>query len=316
MMRLVRVSFLFFVVLMTACVSWGQGKASKSISRYPYIKEVVGDVMLTLVNGEKKSARANDPLIEKATLQTAVGSEVVVQLDEERYFRLAAGSELLIPSISYESQQAPLLILKFGSLRWKTPYPHRGAYNVAISSDLFQFILPSGEYSLSMEPNKAIALVKVFEGKMEFSALNGEKSVFLNAGQKSGFQGVLEEGAIAYDVLLKGKRIPRGQLLPVESIDPLEVREFERQEKERAQAAQKAAQKVRTEKARLLKEGFICKFPTGKFNQCAWLAGDRNKPCIRLRCNANGEWAERTELSAEMARTQCRQKSFVGPCDY
>lgn len=312
---------LFFVISSFAV----ETKTSSKALRYPFIKEVSGDVMLTLVNGEKRRAIAKEPLIEKATLQTAKDADVTVQLDEDRQFRVMPGSELLIPSISYESQQAPLLILKFGSIRWWTPYPYRAAYNVAISSDLFQFILPAGEYSLAMDPNMGVATVKVFEGKLEFSALNAEQSVVVNKGQKSGFQGVLEEGAIAYDVLLKGKKIPRGKLLPLESIDPNEVREFERIQKEKEAAVKKAAAKVAAEKARLLAEGYICKSPMGKFNQCAWLSGAKSAakkgavagaPCVRVRCNANGEWAEKTEVPAEKARILCKSPSAVGPCDY
>ncbi len=41
--------------------------ASKA-TRYPFIKSVEGDVMLTLVNGDKRKAATKEVLIEKATL--------------------------------------------------------------------------------------------------------------------------------------------------------------------------------------------------------------------------------------------------------
>lgn len=312
-MRLLAITSFISVITLSSSPGFS---ASAKEARYPFIKEVHGDVMLTTVDGAKKPAKASEVLIEKATLQAAMNSDVVVQLDADRQFRIMPGSEVLIPSISYESQQAPLIILKMGSLRWWTPYPFKASYNVAISSDLFQFILPAGEFTLSINPMMGLAEVKVFEGRLEFSALNGEQSVFLGKGLKSGFQGVLEEGKIAYDVLLQGKKIPRGKLLAIEPVDENEVREFERMQQEQINAKKIAAQKAQMAKQKLIKEGYICKVPMGKFNECAWLQGPKGVGCVRLRCNANGEWAERVELSAEKARNLCKQKSLVAPCDY
>jgi hypothetical protein len=72
----------------------------------------------------------------------------------------------------------------------------------------------------------------------------------------------------------------------------------------------------------------ICKEPNGQLNQCTWRCVNNNKKakacevnkpnvsCIRLRCNANGDWAEETKLPVSSA-TKCKAHGdSVDECDY
>lgn len=72
----------------------------------------------------------------------------------------------------------------------------------------------------------------------------------------------------------------------------------------------------------------ICDKPKGFFNDCAWTCLNNPKKskhcrvdipgvkCVRTRCNANGQWAEATEMSATRAFQCSGQGINVQRCDY
>lgn len=307
---------------------FGLSVFAQAAPRYPEIKEVQGQARVTGKDGKRVFAKRKQALIEQALIETSLGSRVKVDLDGERAFIVQEASEVSLPAISWESGQAPVLLLKKGAVRWQQPLKER-AYNVAVRSDLFEFIPPAGDYVFVFEPSKAYAEVRVYKGGLEFSAMNAEDSVWVKENQQAGFQGVMEGGQIAYDVLLKGKKIPRGKLTAVKPLDKNELkveearlRELKAEENRKKVAAQKAIEKA-------AREGFICEAPRARLNECAWICEKNPKgekkacltekagaSCIRRRCNANGEWSEETTLSAEAGGTVCRPNVVIAPCDY
>ncbi|UOF02204.1 hypothetical protein [Bdellovibrio reynosensis] len=296
--------------------------------KYPAIQEWQGPAWVTGKDGIRHPVKKKLILREKALLETGLNSLVKVALDEKRSVILLSQSVLSLPVISWESGEAPVLLLKSGSLNWLQKLEDKGRYNIALRSDLFEFIAPPGDFIYTIDPKNAYAEVKVLNGSIEFSALNFEESVKVQAGQQSGFQGVLESGEIAYDVLLQGKKIPKGKLLPVKTLessqaDQTAVAERKRQDK----LAKQKSNSSDLSKAR--SAGMICQSPLGKFNQCAWiclnnpskekkkcLLANKEVSCVRKRCNANGDWAEEMALDAEKASTICKAQPVVAPCDY
>lgn len=298
-------------------------------TKYPAIKEWQGQVWLTGKDGKRQQIRSKQVLREKALLETSLSSQVKIQLDDKRAIILLGSSELSIPIIGWENGETPVLILKRGELHWRQNLKEKGTYNIALSSDLFEFMPPPGNFVYSMDPLRAFAGVKVFEGAIEFSALNGEESVLVKKGQKVGFQGVLEGGEISYDVLLKGKKIPKGSLTEVSAIDAQEFSKVADEEKKRLRelTIKEGKEKAAIEKAK--RDGIICEAPIAKFNECAWvclnnpkkekkncLVSQPNVSCVRRRCNANGEWAEETVINAEKGSSKCKAQPVVAPCDY
>ncbi|UXR63753.1 hypothetical protein EZJ49_11830 [Bdellovibrio bacteriovorus] len=304
-------------------------KAEAVAPKYPAVREVRGVAWLTGKDGKRLSLRRPVVLREKALLETSLDGEVKVQLDEKRAITLLGAGELAIPVISWESGEAPVVILKTGQLHWQQKLQDKAAYNIALRSDLFEFIAPPGDYVLSIDPSKAVAGVKMFEGSMEFSALNGEDSAKVQSGQQVSFQGVLEGGEITYDILLKGKKIPRGRLTAVTSLDLKELSKASEAEKLRLKKEKLEKDRLAKAKALAAKEGAICQRPSGRFNECSWtclsnpkkekkacLVAASGVSCVRHRCNANGEWAEETVLDAEKGGSICKAQVVVGPCDY
>lgn len=297
--------------------------------KYPSIDEWQGQVWLTGKDGKRRQVQRKQVLREKALIETSQSAEVKIHLDDKRTIVLLGSSALFIPVIGWEHGETPVLILKSGDLHWIQNLNDKGAYNIALSSDLFEFISPPGNFIYSIDPQKAFAGVRVFEGSLEFSALNGEDSVLVKKGQKVGFQGVLEGGEISYDILLKGKKIPKGSLTEITSVDAHEVAKVADAEKKRLQeiAVKKARERAALAKSK--REGLICQAPPAKFNECVWLCLNNPKiekknclvsqfkvSCVRRRCNANGEWADETILNAEKGSSKCKAQAIVAPCDY
>ena len=296
-------------------------------SKYPLVEVLHGKVVITGADNKKASAKLKETLQTRAQIDVAEDSHIKIQWDEKRFLLITENSEVLIPAISYESGEAPLIILKKGSLNWQAL--DTDLYKVAFRSDLFEFLAPPANFLLSYDPAKAYTEVKVFNGRLEFSALNGEQSVLVQSNQKAGFQGVLEEGQIAYDVLLKGKKIPRGQLTPVTSLAKSDKGILTKAEEAHKKeiAAEKAQVKKLEERKKTSAE--ICQGPSAKFNECAWVCQgnpkkekkicylqDPNVHCVRQRCSANGEWSDATPLEGEKAQSLCKAQPLVAPCDY
>jgi len=160
--------------------------------------------------------------------------------------------------------------------------------------------------------------------------MKAENSALVGAGQKVQFQGVLENNEIVYDILLKGKKIPRGKLGLVQAFSEQEKSLYSeaRLKKEaevrhkKAVAAKRALEKPRDKDA-------VCAGPEARLNQCAWICENNPKKekkscrlelaevkCLRKRCNANGEWAESTEVQKEKAAGLCGVHPLVKECDY
>lgn len=316
-------------VILCVFVSLAGISAVAAPPSYPLISEFQGQVWLTGKDGKKEAVKGKTVLREKAVIQTSATGFAKVLLDESRSFSVLASSEVSIPAISWEGGEAPVLFIRSGDIFWEQDIQKTAAYNTALRSDLFEFIAAPGSYVLSMNPAKALASVKMLEGSMVFSAMNAEESVKVQKGQQVSFQGVLEEGEIAYDILLKGKKIPKGRLTAITAVDASELNK--RAENEKKIQAEKAAnaKKHKAAEAKFKKEGYICSAPFAKFNQCAWICQNNPKnekkrcmaansgvSCVRQRCNANGQWAEVTLLDAEKASSICQAQPLVAPCDY
>ncbi len=295
-------------------------------SDYPLVISSTGKAFVTEVDGKKNPVKAKALLRGKAHFQTSAGAMVRIQWDAQRELTIMENTDLSIPAIAWETGEAPLLVLKSGAIRW---HSKEAGYQVALRSDLYEFIAPNADFILSMQPDQAKAVLKVLKGKMNFSAMNAEESVSVGAGYQVAFQGVLEEGAIAYDILLMGKKIPRGRLTAVTEMDQGEYAAFLDAEKmiQKNADMQKAKAKAVVEQKK--RTGVICSEPDAKLNECVWTCEGNPKSekkvcavskkgvqCVRKRCNANGEWAEAVALEGVKAESLCKVKPVVAPCDY
>lgn len=193
--------------------------------------------------------------------------------------------------------------------------------DLRIESDFFQWDLIDKKRSsleLMISLNPSIPQVRFCSARPEYTVklYDHEKEVKLKSFEEVTFVGVLEKERVAYDLLLQGKKIPKGNWDKPKTCSFAELNEKEtafrlqqEQRKRDANTAMEARKKLKQEND----AKFLCHEPYGQFNDCWWKT--ESKICVRYRCNADGKWASRTEL----ARTQfhfCGNKEAVNKCNY
>jgi hypothetical protein len=180
-----------------------------------------------------------------------------------------------------------------------------------------------------MDNNVPYAGVQVIEGEFVFSVINGEESREIKSGEQVGFEGILEFEEIAFDTLLKGKKIPKGKMLPAQKINKVELENYKRQSVATLKIkSNDVDQKKKSALEKLIKNS-ICRSPYARFNECSWVCQNnpKNEPtvcrvdlpgvnCIRQRCNANGEWGDEIKINSLKSSIRCKATPFVSACDY
>jgi hypothetical protein len=166
--------------------------------------------------------------------------------------------------------------------------------------------------------------VIVLEGSALIQGYYREEILNLQAGEKGGFNGIMEADGPAFDVLLKGRKSIRGQLLGPDKISEAYKKDLLNQYNI---PLKPKVVKIIKPKA---KPGEICSEPFAKYNDCVWkCVGENNKilnhcdikkekvNCIRERCLANGLWGDRTVIQGE-AKSACNanKKYQVKECSY
>ncbi|MEZ0391558.1 MAG: hypothetical protein ACAH59_05045 [Pseudobdellovibrionaceae bacterium] len=312
-----------FVVL--AFILSGPWAFSKSKIRYPRVQEVKGSVFQVesqieikakspQYSEKQKALKVGQSLKDKAWLRTGEKGELRLALHEKATLLLEPNTEVNLPAITWEDGGVQEVILIKGKIR----YLCQSHCERKISAQIYESVLPVGDYILSYDPKIPQVELSVFSGETAFRGLENEASVVLKMGERASFQGVLENGEPGFDVLLKGRKVAKGKLSEVQKIPEAEMKSFQKKEEAKLKALQKPSEKKKLSSQ-------ICAKPLGELNQCAWVCEknsksakscqtDKGAVCVRMRCNANGEWADRMELSSSQSR--CSAKALVGMCDY
>jgi hypothetical protein len=302
--------------------------ADKDPVNYPQVLSYRG---LTQIQSGTEAAfrkpKLKEVLREKARIKAEEGGQIEIAVDADRALTVQSGSEVDIPAISWETGHLTEIDLENGQILWQQTQP--GSNQIQIKSPVFDIVAPKAVIGLSYNPEKVRAEAKVYVGSLEFSALNAETSEVLTAGKSVVFEGIKEDGEVAYDVLLKGRKIPKGHLLKVENLSSQEMAQY--LPEVMAQRKKDDIKRIQTEKAKkeALLPGQICRHPGAKLNECVWNCQNNpksqkndclaNKPgvsCIRRRCNANGLWEEETTLDSGSGMLKCKAKPVVAACDY
>lgn len=307
---------------------------------FPRVNFFEGSVNVQSLDGKLIIIKPGQILKERVRIQTKERSKIDLQLSSQEKIILYESSELLIPNIDEELKQIPLVDLKQGTLQWISEIvkaEKQNASSVSLVSELTQMNLPlDSEIFFEFHPHLAFFEVRVAKGEILFGAFNAEEQQLVKTGQRLKFIGEIENNEIQYDILLKGRKIPRGKLGKIEAFDyQSELKNQKAKEakflaeKNKAEALRK--QKILEQKTRVGE--FICIQPRAKLDQCRWRCENavgrlqqkcvKESKCVRYRCNAAGEWAERTELATtEICQlglkksTALTDYSLIQKCDY
>ncbi len=294
--------------------------------RFPYVEKIKGHGVLleqdlnvenrkSVLSEKERALQKKMGLKDKASLWVKKDSQVVLAISAQNKLILNADTRLEIPHIGWENGEVTEARLLSGSLRWVCQRDCELKVNTKISIHPFS----QGDFLLEYDDSSATVSLTVIQGSASFSGMDNEVSLNLSAGEKGIFQGVLEDKEPAFDLLLQGRKVAKGKLMPVEKID---VSPFVK-----ALGQIKEAVKVKVKpKKEVLTGNQICSGPPAEFQQCVWLCERptgvklaKNKIsecdlCIRMRCDANGQWSDRTELAS--SENKCRSTAAVAACDY
>lgn len=291
---------------LTVAESTTQAAPAAKKSQYPRITEVLGTVEDIKPTG-KIAVSQKTLIVDRLNIVVKSGASVKIQLDEKRTLRAFSGTEFEIPSISWETRQFSEIKLKRGALRFEI---ESQPFKFRVKSPLFEMEPPVGESVLAVDPEKALAEAFMFKGEMEFRALNAEESVKLSAGQKVSFSGLLEEGEISYDLLLQGKKIPKGRLGSVETMTVSDAKLYSLESEKKAHAERLKKEHLERKKKQQFESQYLCFKPTGQLNDCLWKK--QGADCLRLRCVADGKWKDSQKVDTSL----CQPTPKIKPCDY
>jgi hypothetical protein len=153
------------------------------------------------------------------------------------------------------------------------------------------------------------------DGEFQVSLFDHEKKISLKTLEGVEFQGVRESHQVAYDILLKGRKIPKGKWLEVQkcSFDQILQKEsdFVKMEQLEREVQQKKDFKMKQNKQKADSK-YLCHVPYGQLNECAWVL--KAGRCQKTRCNAEGKWTGSEMISISEA-PECKSQPFVSKCD-
>lgn len=271
----------------------------------PVIVEVHGDVTVENLQKQLIKAKSGQKLQGKARFLVPSRSYAKVRFGEDAVVNIFEDTEFEIPIIEFETNAVPKMILTQGKIRYECS---KGCERT-LEAPLFNDPLPAGDFVFWMSPKIPSFEVLVLKGTLNFRGLENEQVVPLKANERGTFMGVKENGEIAFDVLLKGRKVARGELQDIQKATPEELKEYSKAAELKKQAAEK--KRIEASKPKKL-PGQICEKPFAKFDECSWVATEAG--CVRRKCNANGEWADPFVTSKREGG--CTSTPVVAPCNY
>lgn len=320
-------SWIFVTIVTIVTVGLSAFAASKKKkAKFPVVENVVGSAAeevqsLTVKNRSAEALhkdrvlRKGQVLKDRALLKTGPESQLRIKLSADQSVILYPQSEIEFPAIHWEFGRVENIILKSGSVRLLCSTPCLLNMQTALSRQWVE----EGDYIFSFNEKRPAVQLEVLRGQIRFSGLENEVSLDLKSGEAVEFIGEFEAGEIAYDTLLKGRRVARGKALPKVSVASdrlaqllLEEENLKKKEKKKKILLQR-------------KSDQICDAPWGHLNECVYqclnnVRGEKicdlskGAQCLRRRCNANGQWADAHLMGA--SESECADKDIVKACQY
>lgn len=284
-------------------------------ANYPFIAEMNGRIMSVTKDGTNLTLTKGMTLKDRATIVTSLKSQLRIEVDAKTTLILLEDSRLDIPSIGQEGEVS-FVLLESGNLRIIAQGPTERIYATPLTRDVY----PGADFLLNYDLSKARTTLLCFKGGLTFKGQEHEEEAYVGYGERVSFQGHIEGGQLAFDVLLKGRKAARGSLTSVEKLSDTDLQTIEKASWVKApEAPKKVVAKPR-------KPDEICDDPFGKLNQCVWKCvnnpakakncqvGVGKTKCIRYRCAGDGQWADSYDVPK--SQNKCSLSPQVGPCDY
>lgn len=264
------------------------------------VQELAGEVLFLPAQGQQVKLTRNFEIKTTGTIKVLKNSNIRLLLNQSLQIRLNEYSEVVLLDLEEGSGVYQRIKLERGLIQFRAEEDPK----IRFESPLFSENLSLGEFVFIYDPKVPLMRLSVLEGRQFFRGLENESSHLVQAGQRTEFVGLLQDGQVAYDVLLRGRRLAKGSLKDLQQLSAKELSELK-----------KGSLFVKPKPPPIPKElirqpGQICERPFAKFNDCVWQVVEG--ACTRRRCNANGQWAD----TQSVAKEKCEAKPRVAVCDY
>jgi len=259
-------------------------------------------------------------LNESVKIVTGVDELVELQIREKFKFIVFPQSETLIEGFKDESTQL-FEVKNIKMISGRFYVQNFATKPVVFETHFFKWehsdLQKYEEFFTEIDVVKANLKVCAGETGLKVSLFDLEEVKSLSNEKGAEFQGLIEKNEIAFDVLLKGRKIPKGQWKDDFTCDfkniLSQVNEVQKnilsKDKHTLQKKKKAELKKQKEYSLSL-----CHEPNGQLNECYWKT--EKTSCYRYRCNAEGKWADRFLVSPKDVKADCSQKITVKKCNY
>lgn len=289
----------------------------------PTLNSFVGRPLIKLTDGNVEVKPAKGKIIEQSfSVKTAAKEQIKIQLGKDFYFIVFPESSAKVEGfyITKKDFKVKSVSLDYGRFYFKNGSNLEEDLTVIYQSDFFIWknSEKNNQREFFVELNPAIAQARFCAGSQGIAAalFDHETVKKLKYQEGASFQGVLKNGELEFDLLLEGRKVPKGEWKEaftcdfkqiLKEMNDLEAAEIARLKKsEQLRKAEEKRRQIEYDKS-------LCHEPNGQFNECLWKWED--KACIRYRCDGQGHWQDRRQLPKNQYY-QCETKAKVGKCDY
>lgn len=328
---------LFFVISVFCREAFAQAASARVPEGTLMLVSIKGEGVEIKNHGERVKLRQGMRLVQEAQVEMKEFS-----LAE---FVSAGGDQFFIygPSqinfLFLQGDGSLLINLQKGQMRWASSAlrddltdKSRQISKTLLKTDLVELELNSADAGFLYDAQ--VPRVEVFNmrGSSVLRVRESFESVRLEGKQKAYFQGVIENGEIVYDLLLQGKKIPKGILSPAIALSAEEEKIFiplvKARPKKQTTRITQDGKVIQVKGARPARKT-LCSQPSGDLNQCSWTCEGLKKGkqktcptqqsgvnCVRRKCDANGTWRDEFILPADAGKSKCKVQPIVMACDY
>lgn len=300
-------------------------KATKKII-YPQVCGWTGKVELICPSVPAKELKKKSVLRDNAEIKTQADAFFCLDLSETDRLIVGPDSWVQLPGIENDTGHAKDVVLQKGEMRMIHEYREFPIARM-VSSKIYKQKVSQGDFIFKYNPLTGLGGVLSLEGDLQFQPLESEVLMTVKTGESVDFQSEIKDGEVQYDQLLAGKKVVRGTLQPKQTVKTADL------DKARGAYAgfdlsllrKKAMAIIAQKKVPVKNPNAICVKPEAEFNQCAFFCEGNPKKakkcevdragvtCVRMKCNANGQWTDRYELPKNLAT--CKAAPKVAACE-
>ncbi len=289
----------------------------------------IGEPIALVSDSKKINLTKNRILNQDLKIQTTEKQFIKILLNQNFELSIFNDAEILIQSIftteGYPSTSVQLLHgqIAFRKIQKNTDDKAKLLSKVRLSSEFFEWDFDQDskfDFWVKFDQKKASIEFCNRDKNLDVVLFDHEKKINLLNLEGVIFDGELTASKlpqkIAFDVLLKGRKIPKGHWQ-----DKLKCNFDQVIQKEKlivaADNLEKKNANVAVQKIKNLKilndSKFLCHLPYGQLHDCAWIKSAGQ--CVRTRCNAEGKWSDSQIIVNEDA-LKCTPQFAVHSCDY